>query len=274
MTEPDRHYPATVAELHATIASFAEREPIDLSRLDAVEAALALPLADNPLLAVWHAVYGDDAAYVEQFRWVGPHRSAETPMEEDFAWDLVSMMLRRFTAPRYTYAIPGPEALDAIRAEADGRGVVEIGAGLGYWAALLQHHHVDVVATDADPGQNPWCHGHAPWTEVARLGAVTAARQAADAGRVLFVCWPSMDPWAGAAVAAYHEAGGRAVLYIGEAEGGCTGDDTLWGQLWDDDDEDDQGEGKRPPPLFPAAAEVAIPQWTGIHDRLVIGRRG
>lgn len=268
-------YPATWAELHATIAHFAEREPIDLGRLDAVEAALALPVADNPLLAVWHAVYGDDVAYVEQFRWVGPHRSAETPFEELFAWDLAASMLRRFTAPRYAWAIPGPEAVDAIAAEAAGRGVVEIGAGLGYWAALLQHHHVDVVATDRDPGQNHWCHGHGPWTEVARLDAVSAARQAGDAGRVLFVCWPSMDAWAGDAVAAYHEAGGQVVCYVGEAEGGCTGDDELWSQLWDDDDYDDEDEGeeKRPPALFPAAAEVAIPQWTGIHDRLVIGRR-
>jgi hypothetical protein len=61
-----------------------------------------------------------------------------------------------FPAPRpqwtasYTLSVPTEPALGAI-AEASPHGVVEVGAGTGYWARLLHDCGVDVVAYDLAP---------------------------------------------------------------------------------------------------------------------------
>ena len=49
----------------------------------------------------------------------------------------------------FAHAVPSAEALDAVAAL--DTPVVEIGAGTGYWAALLEQRGVDVVALDATP---------------------------------------------------------------------------------------------------------------------------
>ena len=48
-------------------------------------------------------------------------------------------------------------------------GIVEIGAGLGYWAHQLSSRGVDVVAYDIAPKKNHWCDGE-PWFPV-RVGS-------------------------------------------------------------------------------------------------------
>ena len=50
----------------------------------------------------------------------------------------------------YAWAVPSHEALSAI-AEASPRGVVEIGAGTGYWAYELRDRGVSVAAYDIAP---------------------------------------------------------------------------------------------------------------------------
>ena len=55
-------------------------------------------------------------------------------------------ILRRSLRRRYSYSIPSEEALQAIASI--GEPMVEIGAGKGYWAKLLQEKGVDIVATD------------------------------------------------------------------------------------------------------------------------------
>uniref|UniRef100_A0A7S2TMA9 Uncharacterized protein n=1 Tax=Lotharella oceanica TaxID=641309 RepID=A0A7S2TMA9_9EUKA len=50
----------------------------------------------------------------------------------------------------YAWAVPTQEALDTIK-EFSPNGVVEIGAGTGYWASLLQQRGVNVIAYDKFP---------------------------------------------------------------------------------------------------------------------------
>ena len=49
------------------------------------------------------------------------------------------------------FAIPTREALDAIVKHASTRGIVEMGAGTGFWAAMLRNHGANVLAFDRDP---------------------------------------------------------------------------------------------------------------------------
>lgn len=58
--------------------------------------------------------------------------------------------MRSQLVTRYGFAVPSDEALTAIE-RCSPRGVVELGAGTGYWAFLLQQRGVDVVAFDVEP---------------------------------------------------------------------------------------------------------------------------
>lgn len=51
----------------------------------------------------------------------------------------------------YAWAVPSLEILHEIKSRADGRGIIEIGAGSGYWAGLLNKIGVDIVAYDLQP---------------------------------------------------------------------------------------------------------------------------
>jgi hypothetical protein len=61
---------------------------------------------------------------------------------------------------KYSWAIPSPQTLRWILDRLEGRGIVEMGAGTGYWAQMLSLGGADVVAYDqAPPDQTPnWFH--------------------------------------------------------------------------------------------------------------------
>lgn len=151
--------------------------------------------------------------------------------------------MRRLTLPpgrpqwlaTFAFALPTGPALLAV-ADASPSGVVEVGAGTGYWARLLHDRGVDVVAFDLAPPPspaNPWFAGVAPWHPV-RVGDETAVDR--HARRTLLVVWPTRnEDWGAAAVARFAAAGGRTVAFVGEAVGGRTGDDRLHALLGDFD---------------------------------------
>jgi hypothetical protein len=76
--------------------------------------------------------------------------------------------------------------------------------------------------------------------------------------RTLFLCWPPYGrPVASVALRRYLGAGGRTVAYVGEHEGGCCADEAFFPLL-------EQS--------FKCEAELAIPQWPGMHDYLSVWR--
>jgi len=163
----------------------------------------------------------------------------------------------------YGWAVPSDAALAKI-AECSPGGVVDIGAGGGYWAMLLQQRGVDVIAYDPEPPPcvSSWHAGKA-WTAVHRGDHRMAAEHP---NRTLLLCWPSYDePWAAEAVDCYQ---GDTVVYVGEGAGGCTGDDRLH-ELFGEGLDDDASTSA----LFHRVDDVAVPQWEGLHDRLTVYRR-
>lgn len=171
----------------------------------------------------------------------------------------------------YSWAIPTEEALKTIAARSL-RGVVEIGAGGGYWTMLLRARGVDVVAYDADPdGEEGWFSGE-PWTFVER-GDHTRVTDHPD--RTLFLCWPSYQgDWTHEVVELYR---GDTVILISEGSGGAIGTDRMHnllgagGGCWHPDDE--ECDCDKTPPLFERVADLYIPQWAGLHDRLTVHTR-
>src|SRR5262245_42795815 len=79
---------------------------------------------------------------------------------------------------RYAFAVPSDEALDAIVASAP-HGVIEVGAGTGYWASLLDRRGVAVAAFDAAPAPslgNTWFARSEQWFPVQAGDGSEAAR--------------------------------------------------------------------------------------------------
>ncbi|WP_328401264.1 hypothetical protein [Nocardia sp. NBC_00403] len=141
----------------------------------------------------------------------------------------------------YAYAIPSPETLSWIAEVCEGRRVLEVGAGRGYWADQIARGGGDVLAFDSEP---PGVHDNmsfpvaagqpATWGRVGDLGELSALRAAGgDGAGVLLLCWPPGwgNPMASEALASYRRAGGDRVIYIGEPRGGKTADDAFFEAL-------------------------------------------
>lgn len=183
---------------------------------------------------------------------------------------------------RYAWAVPNERALEVIAGRSPG-GVVEIGAGGGYWAMELQRRGVDVIAYDPDPpgtADPEWAwHENLAWTAVLP-GDHTAA--AWHPTRTLLMCWPMFGAdWSHKAVQLYQ---GDTIIYVGEGPGGCTGDDLFHaligapGGCWHHDDDFNELPCPQDCPnnaaaLFKETYQVIIPQWRGLHDRLTVHQR-
>jgi hypothetical protein len=189
--------------------------------------------------------------------------------------DLVSSL-----TATYAFAIPTDHALRTIAGHSPA-GVVELGAGTGYWAALLYELGVDVVAFDRAPAgsaDNKWFHSSAPWFSVQR-GDVEVVDRYSD--RTLLLVWPTRDEtWAGDALVAFRLAGGDTVIHVGEGPGGRTGDARFHALLGDVGDclACRYGILDVPctcdiVPLWHKVDVVALPHWPGHHDDLHVYRR-
>jgi hypothetical protein len=165
---------------------------------------------------------------------------------------------RRELAGLFCPAIPGTDALAVLAGNAP---LLQCGAGTGYWAALLTAGGADILACDAAPPEGPGSGAarrddrHRPWTEVRAADAVTAVRAHQD--RTLFLCSPSADDDS-ASYAALRAYRGDTVVYVGGAPGGPAGTVRFHRELelnWH------------------PAEELALPNWPGVHDRMVVYRR-
>lgn len=172
---------------------------------------------------------------------------------------------------RYAWAITDPLSVAFVAEHAPG-GIIEIGAGAGYWAWQLAQRGTAVVAYDAAPpdtDENKYCQSLDAWRQhparrgpvlrptyypVLRGSADMAAR--APQGAALFLCWPPyQSSMAAEALAAYP---GDTVILIGEPDGGCTADEDFFkalGSGWDE------------------VAEHDPVQFGGIHDYITVHRR-
>jgi hypothetical protein len=164
---------------------------------------------------------------------------------------------RRELASMFSWAIPTEQALAALAKHAP---VVECGAGLGYWSALLRARGIDAVAYDlSPPGGEAKNEYHArerqPWIEVQPASSVAAARRHRE--RALFLCWPPYDDDASsyAALRAYR---GEIAIHVGERDEGATGSVRFHRELrlnWT------------------LIEEVDLPHWPDLRDRLMVYRR-
>jgi hypothetical protein len=126
----------------------------------------------------------------------------------------------------YSWAIPSPGDIAWISERLDGKGIVEPGAGSGYWAWQLVQAGVDIVAYEpVAPEDNKFVTGPQWHPVLPDDHGVTAQHP----DRSLLLCWPSYsEPWAAWSLAAYK---GDQLFYIGEGPGGCCADEEFFSLL-------------------------------------------
>lgn len=181
---------------------------------------------------------------------------ASTAFEQATAARLINLGAERTTLRKqYAWSIITPGDVTWMLSILNGRAVVEIGAGSGYWAWQLEQAGVDVAAYDPNPvsGVNEYCTS-GPYTTVLADDA-TAVKHHQD--RVLLMVWPPYGgEHAGHALSLYE---GDLLIYAGEGAGGCTADDAFFELLdaeWD---------------LLQVAPRHVT--WWGIHCELAAYRR-
>lgn len=135
---------------------------------------------------------------------------------------------RQDLAYTYAFAIPSPADIAFLVEQLDGRPVIELGAGTGYWAWQLSQSFVDVLAFD----NNLWSKGgRLIGTQYHPVHEGSIEQLELHANRVLMLCWPDYDTtFAADALTDYT---GDLLVYIGEGPGGCCGDDHFGDLLTD-----------------------------------------
>jgi hypothetical protein len=153
---------------------------------------------------------------------------------------------------QWGFSVPCAEAVMALRGFGP---ILEVGAGTGFWTALLRAAGHDMVATDLATGLSPYGFAVSRCAEVQQLAATDAVRTYAD--RDLFCSWPTENAaWAADAVSALRP--GRKLALILDDRGTITGDETLRHVLAD---------------RCRALATIEIPRFPGLHDRLRLFER-
>lgn len=186
--------------------------------------------------------------------WVKAWTSRPSPSRAIVDRILTQTRSRDEAIHKYGFGVPDHAALMRIK-NASPNGVIEIGAGTGYWAKLLQKLGVAVEAYDNYTGK--YRHGfvHGSQTIVHRRTHRQALSSMAHRDKTLLLVWPDYDvEWPAEALELYK---GDTVAYVGEGDGGCTGNDrfhTLIHDGWEGDVHD-------------------LPQWWGVHDDLYILKR-
>lgn len=195
----------------------------------------------------------DNPAWAQVENLVGPGRYSWSRHMREVDYDRTGD--RYAFTDTYAWTITAPDTV-AFVVEHLGQAAIDPLAGSGYWTYLLRQASVNVLASDKAPAgsgiKNHWHNGTAWVGDIHTLDAVESVARAAKE-RTLLLSWPPYgEPIGTDVIAAYR---GDRIVYIGEGEGGCCGDDDMFALL-----------GKE----WVEVAEHAPVQWMGMHDFITV----
>ncbi len=188
----------------------------------------------NPAFTIWKRVYKEksflsfrrtffDEGLVELGLADIKESSANTFMYRSMISDEIARLL--------TWAIPTDELIQHLSSTTSK--IIEVGAGTGYWAKLLNDAGVDVIAYDLNPAfpgslENDEFPYIKLFYEVLEADAKVAGKYP---DRSLLLVWPPYKTsMAFDALIAYGDAGGQDLIYVGEMNG-CTADSQFFDLL-------------------------------------------
>jgi len=168
---------------------------------------------------------------------------------------------------RFGYAVPSREAIQEIATWSSGRKILELGAGRGLWAKLLQDFGADVEASDPNPpdcnfyfsqyGEKATPH---TFTKIIKINGQDHAKSSRPSD-VLMLVWPEYEDstpedWQQSALKTFK---GSRLVFVGESQAGCTGSPSFWKEIKSNWKQLDKC--------------VRIPTWIGIHDYVMFFSR-
>lgn len=153
-----------------------------------------------------------------------------------------------------SWHIPTDELINAIKEYSP---VVSVASGFAYTESLAIKEGADVIATDVCPNKdNHWCRDGIFYIPVEEIRADDAVKKYSN--RNVFMAWPPYDTSMAFDVASEMEKE-RILIYVGENQGGCTGNDDFFQYLETHFEELD--------------ISVDIPRWGGIYDGVRIYKK-
>ena len=215
-----------------------------------------ITLANNPLYEAWKA---KGLVHTRGWGWGRPMIEPGGDMHAEVMAIGRDGIDRTHLCDLYSFAVPTQGVVRKL-ARMFPR-IVEVGAGRGYWAAMLADAGADVVAYDKSIRRGRIVRNgyHKKQVKPATYHPVqygTAASAAEHADRDLLLCWaPYDDPMAESALLNYR---GSDLIWIGEDDGGCCGGEGFWNVLKEGWEE---------------TAMLDIPQWPRIRDYVAIYHR-
>jgi len=136
--------------------------------------------------------------------------------------------LRKKLRKRFSYAIPNKRAIEKI---CELSPIVEIGAGNGYWANLVENNGGKVVCYDKKP--NPKKNGYSDRNSAfhnIKRGDESSVKL--HSNKTLFLCWPDdfnqESGWSDKVLKNYIDSGGNKIITITEGKGGAAGCDNFF----------------------------------------------
>ena len=157
---------------------------------------------------------------------------------------------------KYAWAIPSENAILGIKEFIKDKGhILEVGAGLGLWASLLQMVGLQVIPTDGFCSHElEKSTPQTRFTHVEHLDGIKAIQMYKTP--CLFMCWPSYgSPFATNCLKEFQ---GEYLIYIGEGQDGCTADNDFFEILENS---------------WTSVERIDIRRWWGIWDRIEIYQR-
>ena len=154
------------------------------------------------------------------------------------------MLYFRYT---FSYAVPTKKVINKITKFIGNDKVLEVGAGKGLWASLLDKEGVDIIATD-DLSWND----KRFYIQVKKMDAIKAINKY-DVN-ILMMIWPPNDPMAFNGLKKFE---GNKLIYIGERDG-CTGCDKFRKELIKN---------------WKLVKTIDIPNWYGLWDKVYLYKR-
>lgn len=190
--------------------------------------------------------------YLRDMLFLAENNEAIIRDNPSFRMDMNTMfrlkLIRELLVYKYAWAIPCKKALESI---AEHSPIIEVGAGSGFWAKLLNEKGVEIVAYDSisDGGSKNYLK---KWFDV-RQGNEQSILPHPD--HTLFLCWPPYgDEMATDALKQYK---GKTVLYVGE-EYGVTASPSFFEFIEEH---------------FVEEEVIELPVWPGLRDKLFVFTR-
>lgn len=173
-------------------------------------------------------------------------------------WDLMD----EHVVDEYAWAIPDERALRIIQAidiENGRKGVVEVGAGNGYWAMLMLERGVDVLAYDLYERDGPY----------APVKKGTPEVVANHPHRILFLCYPDEfeESEESMALQCLEKFVGNYIIHVGELFGRSTDALSAWGRSTASEFQVRLVKG------FHQVLSVPLPSWPFAYDTLTVWKR-